>query len=364
MDWKLEVVVVPVSDVDRAKQFYSEQCGFVVDVDNTMGDMRVVQMTPQGSGCSVTIGTGLTDAAPGSVKGMQLCVGDIDAARAQLLERGVDVSVVRHVGPDGWLDGNGGEWNAFIFFDDPDGNSWTVQESPTMRKELEVGDRRRLRARPPRIARPDADRWPAPASGHPCAGRVAGCHRGPSRSRSWTSIPWPGERPTSTSAEPAPGSVGTCVRRSPTPILPGAGGPDTRPPPWSPRSRRATGGPGPHPRPGRHVHAQARGPVGRRNPPACPGRARVGARRLLGASVRDRGLDRHVHQRRERRRASDQRQGLRPDLAGARVPDPSGDARQRPRRPDLGRRLRRCVPVRRRQPSSGPAGWTRPTSGN
>ena len=136
MDWKLEVVVLPVSDVDRAKKFYAEQVGFNVDVDQDMGASRIVQMTPPGSGCSVTIGRGLNDAVPGSVKGMQLCVGDIDAARAQLVERGVEVSPVRHVGPEGWADGNGGEWNAFIFFDDPDGNSWAVQESPTLRAEL------------------------------------------------------------------------------------------------------------------------------------------------------------------------------------------------------------------------------------
>ena len=132
MDWKLEVVVLPVSDVDRAKKFYSEQVGFNVDVDQEMGESRIVQMTPKGSGCSVTIGRGLNDATPGSVKGMQLCVGDIEAARAELVARGVEVSPIRHVGPEGWADGNGGEWNAFIFFDDPDGNSWAVQESPTL----------------------------------------------------------------------------------------------------------------------------------------------------------------------------------------------------------------------------------------
>src|SRR5215467_3699386 len=111
MDWKLEVVVLPVADVDRAKAFYVDQIGFNLDVDQDMGTTRVVQMTPRGSGCSVTIGRGLTEAAPGSVKGMQLCVGDIEAARAELLGRGVDVSPVRHVGPDGWADGDGGDWN-------------------------------------------------------------------------------------------------------------------------------------------------------------------------------------------------------------------------------------------------------------
>ena len=136
MDWKLEVVVVPVSDVDRAKAFYTGQLGFPVDVDHRAGDMRVVQMTPPGSGCSVTIGTGLSDAVPGSVRGLQLSVGDIDAARAQLVERGVDVSPIRHVGESGWADGKGGDYNSFIFFSDPDGNGWTVQESPILRAAL------------------------------------------------------------------------------------------------------------------------------------------------------------------------------------------------------------------------------------
>jgi catechol 2,3-dioxygenase-like lactoylglutathione lyase family enzyme len=131
MDWKLEVVVVPVSDVDRAKRFYSEQVGFVIDVDHRPNDQfRVVQMTPPGSACSVTIGTGLIDSAPGSLKGLQLVVADVEAARAELLERGVEVSPVRHVVGGTWLDGHGGPWNSFIFFDDPDGNSWAVQEKP------------------------------------------------------------------------------------------------------------------------------------------------------------------------------------------------------------------------------------------
>src|SRR5262249_3427843 len=130
MDWKLEVVVVPVSDVDRAKAFYSEQMGFVVDVDHRAGDMRVVQLTPPGSACSVTIGTGLAPMEPGTLKGLPLVVADIDAARAELVGRGVDVTPVRHLGEDGWADGHGGPWNSFMFFDDPDGNSWTVQEKP------------------------------------------------------------------------------------------------------------------------------------------------------------------------------------------------------------------------------------------
>jgi catechol 2,3-dioxygenase-like lactoylglutathione lyase family enzyme len=131
MDWKLEVVVVPVSDVDRAKAFYSEQVGFNVDVDDSPNEhFRVVQLTPPGSGCSITIGKGLADMQPGSLKGLQLVVSDVEAARAELAGRGVDVSPVRNFDGSGWADGHGGPWNSFIFFDDPDGNSWAVQEKP------------------------------------------------------------------------------------------------------------------------------------------------------------------------------------------------------------------------------------------
>jgi len=131
MDWKLEVVVVPVADVDRAKQFYADQVGFVVDVDQSFGEeFRVVQLTPRGSGCSVTIGKGLTGATPGSVEGLQLVVADINAARAELVDRGVDVTPVRHMDNGTWIDGKGGPWNSFFFFNDPDGNGWAVQEKP------------------------------------------------------------------------------------------------------------------------------------------------------------------------------------------------------------------------------------------
>jgi len=134
MDWTLEVVVVPVSDVDRSKKFYSEQVGFNVDVDHSTGDsFRVVQLTPPGSGCSISIGVGLGDSAPGSLKGLQLCVTDVDAAREQLVRGGVDVSEVRHVEEGVWKPGHGEDWNSFIFFDDPDGNSWTVQQKPANR---------------------------------------------------------------------------------------------------------------------------------------------------------------------------------------------------------------------------------------
>ena len=131
MDWKLEVVVVPVSDVEVTKRFYSEQMGFVVDVDQSVGEeFRVVQLTPPGSACSISIGKGLVDSAPGSLKGLQLVVADIDAARAELVGRGVEVTPVRHMDNGVWVDGRGGEWNSFFFFRDPDGNAWTVQESP------------------------------------------------------------------------------------------------------------------------------------------------------------------------------------------------------------------------------------------
>jgi len=134
MDWKLEVVVVPVSDVDRAKHFYADQVGFHVDVDHQATEtMRIVQMTPTGSACSVTIGTGLIDSAPGSLKGLQLVVADIAAARAHLVERGVDVSPIVHYEDGVQVDGPGGDWNSFIYFSDPDGNGWAVQERPRAR---------------------------------------------------------------------------------------------------------------------------------------------------------------------------------------------------------------------------------------
>lgn len=132
MDWKLEVIVVPVSDIDRARQFYAEQVGFVVDHDTQVNaDVRVIQLTPPGSACSIVIGKGMVESAPGSVQGIQLVVSDIETARAALAGRGVDVSPVRHVDPDGaWVDGHGGPWNSFIFFSDPDGNGWAIQERP------------------------------------------------------------------------------------------------------------------------------------------------------------------------------------------------------------------------------------------
>ena len=131
MEWKLELVVVPVTDVGRAKQFYSEQAGFVVDHDTRISDaLRVVQLTPPGSGCSIAVGAGMTDMPPGSIKGLQLVVSDVVAASDQLIARGVEASPVRHFEDGGWVDGPGGRWNSFVFFSDPDGNSWTVQERP------------------------------------------------------------------------------------------------------------------------------------------------------------------------------------------------------------------------------------------
>jgi catechol 2,3-dioxygenase-like lactoylglutathione lyase family enzyme len=132
MDFTLELVVVPVSDVDRAKAFYADQCGFVVDVDHQPNeDFRVVQLTPPGSACSISIGKGLAKMEPGTLQGLQLCVTDIDAARAELVGRGLDITPVRHIVDGEWLDGNGEPWNSFCFFSDPDGNGWTVQEKPS-----------------------------------------------------------------------------------------------------------------------------------------------------------------------------------------------------------------------------------------
>jgi predicted enzyme related to lactoylglutathione lyase len=120
MDWKIELVAIPVTDVDRAKSFYVEQAGFNADHDHTVSDeIRFVQLTPPGSACSITIGKGVTDAPPGSVQGMQMVVDDIEAAHAELAGRGVDVSDVQDF-----------PWGRFVFFSDPDGNKWAVQQIP------------------------------------------------------------------------------------------------------------------------------------------------------------------------------------------------------------------------------------------
>ena len=118
MDWKLELVSVPVSDVDRAKAFYVEQVGFVADHDHVVNEgLRFVQLTPPGSACSIAIGTGLTEAAPGSVQGLQLVVDDAHAAHDQLAAHGVAVEPVQDF-----------PWGRFVFFADPDGNRWAVQQ--------------------------------------------------------------------------------------------------------------------------------------------------------------------------------------------------------------------------------------------
>jgi catechol 2,3-dioxygenase-like lactoylglutathione lyase family enzyme len=120
MDWKLELVAIPVSDVDRAKAFYTEKIGFHADHDHIVSDhMRFVQLTPPGSACSIAFGKGLTTAAPGSVQGLQLVVSDAAAARAELISRGLDIAPVQEF-----------PWGKFIFFSDPDGNRWAVQEIP------------------------------------------------------------------------------------------------------------------------------------------------------------------------------------------------------------------------------------------
>jgi predicted enzyme related to lactoylglutathione lyase len=118
MDFKLELVAVPVSDVDRAKRFYTEQVGFNADHDHQVSDsMRFVQLTPPGSACSIAIGSGIMDTVPGSVQGLQMVVADADAARALLAERGVEVSEVQEF-----------PWGRFVFFSDPDGNGWALQQ--------------------------------------------------------------------------------------------------------------------------------------------------------------------------------------------------------------------------------------------
>jgi catechol 2,3-dioxygenase-like lactoylglutathione lyase family enzyme len=132
MNWTLEVVVVPVSDVDRAKQFYAEKLGFAVDHDTAGAGFRIVQLTPPGSGCSVVLSVGMgNEMPPGSLKGLQLVVNDLDAARAELVSRGVDVSEVSvfgKTGPRPRQEGDDLNNVGFVFFDDPDGNSWAVQQ--------------------------------------------------------------------------------------------------------------------------------------------------------------------------------------------------------------------------------------------
>jgi catechol 2,3-dioxygenase-like lactoylglutathione lyase family enzyme len=120
MDWKIELVAIPVTDVDRAKAFYTEKVGFNADHDHRVSDeVRFVQLTPPGSACSIALGTGISQSQPGSVQGIQMVVSDINAARAELLERRVQVSEVQEFA-----------WGSFVFFSDPDGNGWAVQQIP------------------------------------------------------------------------------------------------------------------------------------------------------------------------------------------------------------------------------------------
>ena len=121
MDWKLELIAIPVSDVDRAKAFYAEQVGFNADQDHTVSEeMRFVQVTPPGSACSIAFGKGIVEGEPGSVAGLQLVVDSVEQARAELAARGVDVSDIETF-----------PWGSFVFFRDPDGNRWNVQELPS-----------------------------------------------------------------------------------------------------------------------------------------------------------------------------------------------------------------------------------------
>jgi catechol 2,3-dioxygenase-like lactoylglutathione lyase family enzyme len=120
MDWSLELVTVPVSDVDRAKAFYTEGMGFRLDQDQRVGDaLRFVQLTPPGSGCSIAIGEGISSKPPGSIEGLQIVVHDIEAARAELVARGVEVTEVEDY-----------PWGRFVFVKDPDGNGWSIQQPP------------------------------------------------------------------------------------------------------------------------------------------------------------------------------------------------------------------------------------------
>ena len=120
MDWKLELVIIPVSDVDRAKAFYTEQVGFHADHDQRVSEgLRFVQLTPPGSACSIALGEGIVEGVPGSVQGLQIVVSDINAAHAELVERGVEVSDIQHLA-----------WGSFVYFRDPDGNRWSLQQLP------------------------------------------------------------------------------------------------------------------------------------------------------------------------------------------------------------------------------------------
>ncbi len=138
MDYTIEVLNVPVADIDKAKEFYADKCGFHVDLDSEVAPgIRIVQITPPGSRCSIALAQGMpasplqSTMAPGTLRGVQICVTDIVAAHKQLADRGVDISPVQHVGQAGWEEGTGETWNSFAFFTDPDGNGWVLQEAPS-----------------------------------------------------------------------------------------------------------------------------------------------------------------------------------------------------------------------------------------
>ena len=123
VEMKLELVAVPVSDVDRAKAFYTDKAGFNADHDHTVSDeIRFVQLTPPGSACSIAIGRGIVEGEPGSVRGLNMVVADVEAARAELVERGVEASDIRDF-----------DWGRFVYFADPDGNKWALQQLPRRR---------------------------------------------------------------------------------------------------------------------------------------------------------------------------------------------------------------------------------------
>jgi catechol 2,3-dioxygenase-like lactoylglutathione lyase family enzyme len=118
VDWKLEVVIVPVTDVDRAKRFYGERAGFIIDHDTRVSDqVRIVQLTPPGSACSIALGNGVSDMEPGSMRGLQVVVDDADAARAHLAAQDIEATEVQEF-----------PWGRFVFFSDPDGNGWSIQQ--------------------------------------------------------------------------------------------------------------------------------------------------------------------------------------------------------------------------------------------
>jgi catechol 2,3-dioxygenase-like lactoylglutathione lyase family enzyme len=184
VDFKLELVLIPVTDVDRAKEFYVERCGFNLDVDHQPNEeFRVVQITPPGSACSLTIGIGRTGAAPGSYRGTHLVVTDIEAARAELVGRDVDVSEIRHMGPNGWEPGTDPErrdYQSFADFSDPDGNTWGPAGVKPKRAASLIRRSYGLSTTLPKTSRASISRW---ASAAPA--------RGSSRSTTGVSSPLP-----------------------------------------------------------------------------------------------------------------------------------------------------------------------------